>query len=102
MWYHESAMFPQERQSAYYPCLVIDCNIQTSGLGPQATKKRFSIYLQQVESWKLWSRSWPTLGGGEGYEPSFLGSLGEDEGHLNGLVISALKHLHTTALMEPS
>lgn len=52
MWYHESAMLPPQelRQSAPYLHLVVDCNLQASGLGLQAAKQQFSIYLQQVKS----------------------------------------------------
>lgn len=80
--------------------LVIDCNIQTSSLGLQAAKQRFSIYLQQVESWKPQSRSRATLDG-EGQVVSHSSWSTEDQGHLNGLVISAPRHLHTTAFAEP-
>lgn len=58
MWYHESAMLPQEpKQSASYLHLVLDCNIQTSGLGLEAAEQQVTIYLQQLKSRKLQSRS---------------------------------------------
>lgn len=103
MWYHESAMFPQERPSAYYPPLVIDGNIQTSGWGPQAAEPRFQFICskwnpgnRRVEAGPLWTgkkRLWATV-------PWSI--LGHDRGHLNGLVISAQKYLQTTALRESS
>lgn len=98
MWYHESAMFPQERPSAYYPHLVIDGNIQTSGWGPQAAEPRFQFICSKwnpgkcrVEAGPLWT------GNGRLTATVPWSILGDDKGHLNGLVISAQKDPQTTA-----
>ena len=50
MWYHESAMLPQEpKQSASYLHLVLDCNIQTSGLGLEAGSKEEAGIIRMLE-----------------------------------------------------